>query len=523
MLATIISRILGLGREMAIANVFGASGKTDAYYMAYNIPEMIRTLIISGVLSSIFIPIFADFKEKKSFEEAKRVTTELFSFTAMLAVVTCVLGMVFAPQVINFAQIISLQKVPTETYDYAVQLTRLMFPMLIFVALSGLIQGILNSMHDYRTPAFAPFVFNIAVIGTILGFKFANPAFQNIFILSASVVIADMLQMVVQIPALKRFGFRLLKIPNFKHDAFVKFIDLAPAAMLGYATVVINSFVNNSVAFGLVEKGVTTLSVGFRVQQLPYSVFGVTLVTVLFPTIAQNIASGQIKEVRRALDGGIRMLAFTIIPSSVFFMAMSEVVIEVLFGHGAFRNSPNAVQWAGEALAYYTFGIFPAAILLFLSRVFFSFQDTKTPLKAGALMIVMNYVLVQTLGAKYGVKGIAMSTSSVAFLNCVILIILLHKKLPGIWIAFINKHVLKIFIAGIVQYYLLVGLLTKIHKMNPELSIRDNLFLLAGGMLLSIVVFCGLTFAMRSREWTNIRQYFFKQQDSELDKIEGVD
>ena len=512
MFATILSRILGLVREMAIANVFGASGKTDAFNIAYNIPEMIRTLIISGVMSSVFIPIFADFREKKSFEEAKRVTTELFSFTTLLAVCTCVLGIILAPQVIDLAQIISFRKVSPETYRYAVDLTRILFPMIIFVAMNGLIQGILNSMHDYKTPAFAPFLFNITVIGTVMGFKLADPGFQNIFILAFAVIIGDFLQMLVQIPALKRFGFTLLKIPNFKHDAFAKFMELAPAAMLGYATMVVNSFVDKAVAFGLVEKGVTTLSIGFRVQQLPYAIFGVTIATVMFPSLAQDIAAGHLKEVRRSLDGCIRMLAFTIVPSSVFFMAFSMIIIEVLFGHGAFKDSPNAIQWAGEALAYYTFGILPASILLFLSRIFFSFQDTKTPLKAGAAMVVVNFTLDQILGRYYGVKGISLATSIVAFLNCSILIFLLRKKLPGIWVTFINKHLLKILFAGVVQYYALIILLNRFHKHFPTPSLKENLFLMAAALLLSVVVFCGITLILRSREWVNIREYILKRK-----------
>ena len=517
MSATIISRILGLAREMAIANVFGASGKTDAYNLAYNIPEMVRTLVISGVLSSIFIPIFADFREKKSFEDAKRVTTELFSFTTLISVCTCVVGIILAPQVIDLAQLISFGKVAPETYKYAVDLTRVLFPMLIFVALSGLIQGILNSMHDYRTPAFAPFIFNITVIGTVLGFKLADPGFQNIYILSFSVVIADLLQMLVQIPAIKRFGFTLLKIPDFKHEAFVKFWELAPAAMLGYATMVINSFVDKSVAFGLIERGVTTLSIGFRVQQLPYSVFGVTIATVMFPSIAQDIAAGRLKEVRRSLDGGIRMLAFTIVPSSVFFMVLSEIVIEVLFGHGAFKDSPNAVLWAGEALAYYTLGILPASILLFLSRVFFSFHDTKTPLKAGAFMVLLNYGLDQVLGREYGVKGISMATSIVAYINCAILIFLLRKRLPGIWVAFINKHLLKILFAGVIQYFALAWILTKFHARIPNPSLKENIVLIVGTMVISVIVFCGITIILRSREWFNIWEYLIKRKSKIID------
>jgi len=301
---------------MGIAYIFGVSGKTDAFYLAFNIPELIRTLVISGVLSSIFIPIFAGFREKKSLDEAKRVTAELFSFTALIAVGTVIVGMIFAPNVIWLAKAISFRSGDPEIIKNAIRLTRILFPMLIFISLSGLVQGILNSVHNYKTPAFAPLYFNIVIIGILLGFKITDPEFNNIDILAYAVVIGTFIQFAVQLPALKYHGFTLLKIPNFQHEAFVKFRELAPAAMLGYATMVVNSFVDKSIAFGMIPGGgITTLWLGFRIQQIPYSVFGVTLVTVLFPIIAQHIAAKRFDDLKVALDRGIRVLAFTLIPS----------------------------------------------------------------------------------------------------------------------------------------------------------------------------------------------------------------
>jgi putative peptidoglycan lipid II flippase len=512
MIATILSRILGMIRETTIAYVYGASGKTDAFYLAFNIPELIRTLVISGVLSAVFIPIFADFQERKSMDEAKRVSTEIFSSTTLIAVITCILGIIFAPQVILLAKGISARKIDPTTMYQAIKLTRIMFPMLIFIALSGLMQGMLNSRHDYKTPAFAPFLFNLTTIFTVIGFKIADPEFENIYILAVSIVAGDFLQTVVQIPALKRLGFRLFKIPNFAHEAYTKFWELAPAAMLGYATMVINSFVDKAIAFGLVEGGITTLNYGFRVQQLPYSIFGVTLVTVLYPSIAQYIAAGRMRDLSRALEMGIRMLAFTVIPSSVFFMAMSTVVIQFLFGHGKFGESPQAIIWSADALRYYTTGIFPAVALLLLSRVFFSFHDTKTPLKAGIFMVFLNYGLDQLLGTFFGVKGIAFATSIVSFINCLILMYFLNKRLPEIYKLFFNRNILKIIIAGFIQFVALIFLVYGAHIIIPSPSTLQNLGIVAAGALASIIIFGGLTILMRCTEWKLLADYILKKK-----------
>lgn len=511
MIATIISRILGLGREMSIAYIYGATGNTDAFVLAYTIPELVRTLVISGVLSSIFIPIFADFQSSKSPEEAKRATTEIFSFTTLIAILTCILGIIFAPQVIWFAQAISFTEQDKTSFRLAVELTRILFPMLIFMSLSGVFQGILNSLHDYKTPAFAPLIFNITVIAILITYKLRNPEFENIYILGYSIVAAVFLQCTVQLPALKRFQIRLFKIPDFKHEAFKKFWDLAPAAMLGYATMVVNHFVDKAIAFGLIKDGgLTTLWYGFRVQQIPYSVFGVTLVTVLFPTIAQYIAAQKFKDLRRTLDAGIRMLAFTIIPSSIYFMALSRVVIDLIFGHGKMHQV--GVDWSSLALKYYTFGIFPAILLLLISRVFFSFHDTKTPLKAGIVMVIINFGLNQLLGRMFEVKGLAMATSIVATLNCVVLIYLLKPRLPYIWQLFFNRHMGKIMFAGVLQYIALVYMTYGAHLgMKDPWTVSNEIIVLALGFLVSIIVFGGTTLLMRCGEWGMLWNYLLKK------------
>jgi len=518
MVATILSRLLGLVREMTIAHIYGATGNTDAFYLAFNIPELIRTLIISGVLSTIFIPIFADFRENKSFEVAKRVTTEIFSFTTLIAVCTVVLGIVFAPAVIRGAEIISFRKIDPQTMATAIQLTRLLFPMLIFIALNGLIQGILNSLHDYKTPAFAPLIFNVAVISTLIYCKVSNPDFDNIRVLAVAVVAGVFLQYLVQLPALKSHGFILFKIPDFTHEAFVKFKDLAPAAMLGYATMVINSFVDKAIAFGLVEGGITTLYLGFRVQQLPYSIFGVTIVTVLFPLMAQHIAAKRFNDLKNAINMGVRMLAFTIIPSSVFFMAMSTTVIRVLFSHGEFQNFAQGVEWTADALKYYTFGIFPAVSLLLISRVFFSFQDTKTPLKAGAVMVVVNFCLDQLLGSHFGIKGIAFATSIVSFLNCTILLYFLKSRLPDIWESFFNRNILKMLIVGIIQYAALTYMLAYYNLMYPEHSVVRDIAAIVAGLIVSLIVFGGFSYVFKCGEWKMISEYIFhkRMRDKEI-------
>jgi putative peptidoglycan lipid II flippase len=515
-ITTVISRLLGVVREIMIAKLYGATGYTDAFFFAYNIPELVRTLLISGALSSVFIPIFTEFARKEGEAYAKKMSGQVFGFVLLISVGVALLGVVLAPLIVQFAQLIGLRAVSPEKYELTVKLTRMIFPILIFIALSGLCQGIFNSLGNFRTPAFAPFFFNIVIIGLLVSEDFiSDPA--RIQMAAIAFVIGAAAQLLYQMPRLRKDGIKITMHIDFRDPVYGKFLMLAPAAMLGYATMVVNSFVDKSIAYALAPASLSALTYGFRVQQLPFSVFGVSVATALFPSISRYLTEGRMDEFRRATSAGIRLLIFTLVPAMVVFLSLKDGIVQLLFQRGEFDAAATAD--AAAALKWYTLGIVPASLLLLVSRVFFAGQDMKTPLKAGIMMIVLNFGLdiwsSQPWGLDMGFEGIALTTSIVAFLNLGILVFILDGRYGGFVRMFFNRHVAKILFAGFWQYVCsqlsYIFLIDRIRQLDLGSEFLNVLAAALIAIVLSLALYSALVVVMRVGELKMIKEYLFKR------------
>ncbi len=515
--ATVVSRLLGVVREIMVAKLYGASGDTDAFFFAYNIPELVRTLLISGALSSVFIPIFAEYTLGKGKDAAKRMSGQIFGLIMILSVGITVAGIIIAPLIVHLAQLIGMGQVDKDIFKLTIDLTRMVFPILIFIALSGLCQGILNSLGNFRTPAFAPFFFNIVIIGILISEDIISDS-ARIQVAAIAFVIGGAAQLIYQVPRLRSEGVRITLRINFRDPVYARFLALAPAAMLGYATMVINAFVDKSIAYSFAPQHLSFLTYGFRVEQLPFSVFGVSVATALFPSISLYLTQGRMQEFKRATSAGVRILIFTIVPAMVIFLALKGAVVRLLFERGAFSH--EATVGTADALFMYTLGIVPASLLLLISRVFFAGKDMKTPLKAGIVMIFLNLGLdlwfSQEWGLGMGFEGIALCTSIVAFINLGILVFILDQRYGGFIKMFLNRHVLKIIIAGAFQFpaaQLIYWFVTTRVLKEPfgEAGLVLSLIALLVAIALSVGLYLLLLFIMRAGELRMIKEYLFKR------------
>lgn len=516
-MTTVMSRLLGVVREIMIAKLYGVSGDTDAFFFAYSIPELVRTLLISGALSSVFIPIFTDFHQKMGKDAAKRMSGQVFGFVFLLSIGVTVLGVIVAPLIVHLAQLIGMGTVDKDVFKLTVDLTRMVFPILIFIALSGLCQGILNSLGNFRTPAFAPFFFNIAIIAILVAEDFISDG-ARIQVAAIAFVIGALAQLIYQLPRLRKEGIKLTFRISFRDPVYGRFLALAPAAMLGYATMVVNSFVDKAIAYAFAPRHLSFLTYGFRVEQLPFSVFGVSVATALFPSISTYLSQGRMQEFKRATSAGVRILIFTIVPAMVIFLALKGGVIRLMFERGAFTD--EATVGTAEALFMYTLGIVPASLLLLISRVFFAGQDMKTPLKAGIIMVFLNFILdiwfSQEWGLGMGFKGIALCTSIVSFINLGILVFILEKRYGGFIKMFINVHVLKIIAAAIVMYpslQLVYWFVTErvMKQQFGEAELLPGLIALLSAIILSVGIYLAMLVVMRAGELDMIKEYLFKR------------
>lgn len=404
-IATLLSRILGLVREMLIARYYGSSGQTDSLFFCINVAEQLRTVIISGAVASIFIPLFTDIQRQGKKDEAKRLAWTMLGFVSSITAAIVLLAEIGAPGIVKLSEILSLKGEPLdpERFELTVNLLRIILPVILFVSLWGLMGGILNSFDNFWVPGIAPLIWNITII--IVPIMYGER--EQIRDIAWAWVIGHFLQMAFHLPWLWKIGIRPGLI-NWRAPMLKRFIIAAPAAILAYSAPSINAFIGQGVALNLGESAASSLYYAFRIEQLPIAVFGVSIATAIFPTLARHASSGSGKELVSTLAFGIRLVALAMIPASIFLIVFPAETVRLLFQRGQF-TSQNTID-AALALYYYSWAIVPTTLTFLTNRTFFSVKDFKTPSYLGLISIFIFYVLCIFFAKNIGFSGIALAT-----------------------------------------------------------------------------------------------------------------
>ncbi|WP_026296475.1 murein biosynthesis integral membrane protein MurJ [Thioalkalivibrio sp. ALJ2] len=416
---TMISRIMGYLRDMVLAVTFGAGAATDAFFVAFRIPNFLRRLFAEGAFNQAFVPVFAEFREKRG-REALR---DLLDHTAgtLMAVVSVVtlIGILAAPLLIwVFAPGLATQEEGRQ--DLAGQMLRITFPYLLFISLTAMAAGILNSIGRFAVPAFTPVFLNLALIVAALWLapRFAEP----IVALAWGVFIAGALQLAFQIPFLLRAG--LLPRPRFRraHEGVRRIVKLMLPAILGTSVVQINLLVDTLVASFLVAGSISWLYFGDRFVELPLALFGIAIGTVILPRLARQYNQADPAAFGRTLDWALRLAMLVALPSMVGLIVLAVPILATLIQYQAFT------QWdtymAAMALAAYALGLPGFILIKVLAPGFFARQDTKTPVKIAIIAMLANIVLNGAFVLPWYLSGIpgahaglALATSASAYIN----------------------------------------------------------------------------------------------------------
>jgi len=415
---TLISRVLGYLRDMVLAVSFGAGANTDAFFVAFRIPNFFRRLFAEGAFSQAFVPVFAEYREK----HGKVALRDLLDHTAgtLLTALTLVtlVGVLAAPWLIwvfapGLAQAEGRQ-------DLAVQMLRITFPYLLFISLTAMAAGILNSIGRFAVPAFTPVFLNIALIVAAL---WAAPMFaEPVVALAWGVFAAGVLQLAFQFPFLVRAG--LLPRPRFRraHAGVRKIMRLMLPAILGTSVVQINLLVDTVIASFLVAGSISWLYFGDRFVELPLALFGIAIATVILPRLSGEHARADQAAYGRTLDWALRLSLLAALPAAAGLIVLSVPILATLIQYGAFAE--HDTRMAAMALAAYSLGL-PAFILIkVLAPGFFARQDTKTPVKIAVISMLANMVLNLLFvlpwylsGVPGAHAGLALATSASAYLN----------------------------------------------------------------------------------------------------------
>jgi putative peptidoglycan lipid II flippase len=424
--ATLASRVLGFARDMVMARAFGAGPVTDAFFVAFRIPNLLRRLLAEGALSTAIIPIFTEYLERPGRAEFDRMVRAV---TGVAMVVLCVvsgLGMLLAPWIVRVMA-------PGWTDDpeligLAGRLTTLMFPYLLLVGLAALAMGALNAQHRFFTAAFAPAVLNVAMILSMLFLagRISPPALS----LAVGVLVGGAGQLLVQLPELARLGVPLRPSVEWSHPAVRLIAGRLWPAVFALAAVQVSVLVNTLLASLLPEGTVSYLYYADRVMGFPLGVFGIALATAALPSMSGQAARGEHRALIDMLGFSLRLSVFIALPAAVGLIALGHPIVRLLFERGEF--TPADAVATTQALAGYAVGLPAFATTRIAAQTFYALGDTRTPVWAGLASVAANIVLALTLMWPLQHAGLALASSVSAYVNLLLLCWLLRRRLGSI-------------------------------------------------------------------------------------------
>ncbi len=419
---TLLSRILGFARDAIIARAFGAGAMTDAFFVAFKLPNLLRRLFAEGAFSQAFVPVLAEYKNRRGEAATQllidRVATVLFIALAVVAA----LGVAGAPLIV-LVSAPGFVATP-DKFQLTVELTRVVFPYILFISLTALAAGILNTFSRFMLPAFTPVLLNVAMI---LAATVAAPYFDPpVLALAWGAFLGGVLQLTLQFAALKRLGF-LPRWDWHPHDEGVRRILklMAPAA-LGVSVAQVSLLINTLFASFLTTGSVSWLYYADRLMEFPTGMLGVALGTILLPSLAKHYADDDPGEYSRLLDWGLRMTLILAAPAAVGLGVLAVPLITTLFHYGEF--TPHDVAMTRQALIAYSVGLVGLILVKVLAPGFYARQDIRTPVKIAILTLLatqtMNLVFIWPLQH----AGLALAIGLGACLNAAILFHKLRGK-----------------------------------------------------------------------------------------------
>ena len=421
--ATMLSRIMGMVRDMVVSRLFGAGLYTDAFFAAFQIPNMLRRFFAEGALTSAFVPTFSEWYTNKGEEEARALANVCFTVLTIVMASITVLGIIFSPQIV--ALMFPGFAANPGKLSITILLNRLMFPYIFFVSLVALCMGILNTVRHFFTPAISTVFLNLSMIlaALLLHDRFQVPVVS----LAVGVLIGGLLQFALQLPVLYRKGFPLRPNFNFRHPAVKKIGLLMGPSVFGVGVYYLNITVGSILASLLPEGSVSYLYYAQRLFEFPPGIFTVSVAQAVLPSMSRQAAAGDLDALKESLSYGVRLTLFITIPAMAGLMLCATPIFSLLFMGGAFDYA-KAVN-CGSALLYYSLGLSFVALVRVLVPAFYALKDTKTPVLIAFAAFVLNLVFSLALMGPMRHDGLALASSLSALGNMALLLWYLRSKL----------------------------------------------------------------------------------------------
>lgn len=457
---TLLSRISGLARDIIIARAFGVSAMTDAFWVAFRIPNLLRRLFAEGAFSQAFIPILGEVKETHADTAAVRQTIDRVASALFIALsLITILGIVGAPLVVlAMASGLSGDERADE-FAAAVWMTRVMFPYIVCMSLVAFASGVLNTWRKFAIPAFTPVLLNLSIIAASL--LLSKHLAQPIYALAIGVMVGGLAQLSIQWLALAQIGLRPRlggNVGQTYKDPIVRRVmrQMVPAT-LGVSVAQISILINTNIATWLTPGSVTWLSFADRLMEFPTALIGVALGTVLLPSLSKAHANQSSGEYSRLLDWGLRLVLLLGLPAALAMILLADAMVATLFQYGAF--SANDVYQTQTAVMAYALGLIGLLLIKILAPGFYAKQDIKTPVKIAITVLILTQLFNLVLVPVFAHAGLALAIALGASINAGALFIGLRRRgvyqpQPG-WLRFFGRQVVALIAMGV--YVSLVG------------------------------------------------------------------
>lgn len=419
---TLMSRVTGYIRDMVMAYFFGATAFTDAFWIAFRIPNLLRRLFAEGSLTISFIPVFTEMLEKRDKMEAKRVADIVFSLLFSMTLIISVLGVIFSPYIVK----LFAYGFDKETFDLSVSLNRIMFPYIFFISLTALSMGVLNSLRHFFAPAFSPVLLNVSIIAAI--FVLFKSFDIPIFSAAVGVVLGGVLQLLIQIPFLKAKGFLFSFTTHYRNPAVKRIGLLLVPQLFGLAVYNLNLIVSSQYASFMPPGTISYLYFAERLTEFPLGIIAVSIATVLLPSLSSYISRGDYGKFHETYTFTLKLMLFILIPALAGLIALRVPICNILYQRGEFTY--EATLATAQTLSGYCLGLWAVGGLRVTAPAFYAMQDTKTPVVVAFFAFILNAALGYILGftLKLEHTGLAIANSSSSIFNFLALIYLLERR-----------------------------------------------------------------------------------------------
>ncbi len=428
--ATLVSRLLGVAREILFASYFGASDQMDAFYVAFRIPNLLRDLFAEGAMNAAFVPTFTRHLAQRGRASAWRLASQVLTALLLVTLACVAAGMIFAAPIIR-AYAGDYASVPGKL-ELTIHLTRIVLPFLTLVAVATVLMGTLNSLHHYFVPSLSPAMFNVAMIACVVALTPAmgRLGWPAVTAVAIGALVGGVGQVALQWPAARREGFRYRPALDVADPDLRQVLLLMGPGVVGVAATQVNLFVTTQIATSLGTGVASWLSYAFRLMYLPIGLFGVSIATATLPAVSRAAARADRAGVRATLSHGLRLMLAVNVPATVGLVVLATPIVRLLFEHGRFQPSDTAATAA--ALRLYAAGLVGYSTVRIAAPAFYALDRSRVPVMVSAVAIATNLAACLTLVGPWGFRALAFSTSLAALVNGAALIVLLRRELDGI-------------------------------------------------------------------------------------------